>query len=228
MSAAMAPAFHQFADRQALARALAGHVARALRTAITERGRGRLVVSGGQTPRRLYEALSRASLDWSKVTVIPADERCVPPDDPHANERLIRETLLRGAAAPADYRRLPGGADDPAPFDVVVLGMGEDGHTASLFPGARELVAALGENPAGPAARCVEITPDPLPLAAPFARLSLSAPALLAAHEIILLITGAAKRKTYEAALAGRDIPAMPVRAMLHQGKTPVTVWWAP
>ena len=204
---------HRFPDAQALAHALSGEIEVDLNEAIAARGSASLVVSGGRTPKRLYEQLRTEKLDWSKVWVTLADERWVETTSELSNERLVRETLLTGPAAAARFVGLKnpaptpeGGAEwatraltrAPRPFDVVVLGMGEDGHTASLFPGSLVLSRAL--DPSAPPA-CVPVNA----LAAPHARISLNLAALLDARRIILHIEGDAKWQVYlRARSAGR------------------------
>jgi 6-phosphogluconolactonase len=226
----------KFTDLDALSRALADQLAASLHAAIEARGIASLVVSGGKSPTRLFELLSQAALDWSRVCVALADERWVEPTDPGSNERLVREALLKGPAAAARFLGLKNGAPTPdmgavsawetfarvpRPFDALVLGMGEDGHTASLFPGSPNLPRAL--NPAA-VAGCVGMwAPTP-----PQARLSLNLSALLDSRRILLLINGDAKWRTYVAASAPGPLEEMPVRAMLRQTRIPIQVMWAP
>ncbi len=223
-----------------MAEAVAGIIAEAVRQGHRRRGAAGLVLSGGGTPVPVYERLAGMDLPWEAVSVTLADERWVDADHRASNEALVRRTLLRGPAAAArliglrtDAKTAAEGedavnrclADFPWPADIVVLGMGADGHTASLFPRAAALARALA-----PAAgeRAVALVPDPLPPGAPFARMTLTLPALLDAERILLLLAGGEKRATYEAALAGDDIRSMPVRAVLRQTAVPVTVHWAP
>jgi 6-phosphogluconolactonase len=195
-----------------------------------------LVVSGGKSPVRLFEILRTQAIDWSRVCIALADERWVEPSDPASNERLVRDVLLQERAATARFLGLRNGAPTPdlgavsawetfarvpRPFDILVLGMGDDGHTASLFPGSPNLPGAL--NPAA-AAGCVGMR-SPV---APYARLSLNLTALLDSRRVVLLITGESKRRTYEAACAAGPVEDMPVRAVLRQSRTPVDVMWAP
>jgi 6-phosphogluconolactonase len=161
--------------------------------AAIHRGAEKFVLAGGTTPRRCYELLAGMEVEWGRVTILFGDERCVPPDHPDSNYRMVRETLL-SRVAPATVHRIAGELGPEAaaraydrilafwvPLDVVLLGVGEDGHTASLFPGYPELKAdgwAVG----------VHNAPKPPP-----ARVSLTLPALRDARQVIILATGAGK-----------------------------------
>jgi 6-phosphogluconolactonase len=184
----------------------------------------------------LFELLRARSLDWSRVCIALADERWVDPSDAASNERLVREVLLQDRAAAARFLGLKNGAPSPdlgavsawetfarvpRPFDAMVLGMGDDGHTASLFPRSPNLASAL--NPAA-VAGCVGMW-SPV---APHPRLSLNLTALLDSRRIAILITGEAKWRTYVAACAPGAVEDMPVRAVLRQTRTPVSVMWSP
>ena len=230
------PPVKKFPDIEAQSRALANEIAAGLRTAIAARRLASLVVSGGKSPIRMFELLRVEELDWSSVCVALADERWVDPSDPASNEKLVRDVLLKGPAAAARFLGLKNGAPTPdmgavsawetfarvpRPFDTVVLGMGDDGHTASLFPGSPNLPSAI--DPAA-AAGCVGMRAP----VAPRPRLSLNLSALLDARRIILAINGDAKWRTYLAASAPGPVPDMPVRAVLRQTRTPVEVMWSP
>lgn len=227
---------HRFPDATALAHALSGEIEVDLREAIGARGAASLVLSGGRTPRRLYEQLGAEKLDWTKVWVTLADERWVETTSDQSNEKLVRDTLLKGEAAAARFSGLKNpaptpeaGADwatralqrIPRPFDVVVLGMGDDGHTASLFPGSLALARALDPS-AAPA--CVAVNS----LTAPHARMSMNLAALLDARRIILHIEGEQKWQVYLRARSPGAAAELPVRAVLHRKETPVDVFWAP
>ncbi|MDP8984468.1 MAG: 6-phosphogluconolactonase [Pseudomonadota bacterium] len=226
----------RYTDRATLARMLGERVAADLSAAIAARGRASLVVSGGRSPIELFEHLRVQALDWSRVWVALADERWVDPADPDSNERLVRDVLLRDRAAAANFRGLKNSAatpelgaapawqrlmDVPRPFDALVLGMGDDGHTASLFPGSPDLSAALDES-AAPG--CVGMR---APIS-PRARLSLNLAALLDTRRIVILITGEAKWRTYAAACQPGAVELMPVRTILRQRRAPVDVVWSP
>ena len=230
------PAATKFESSDALARALAAQIAESLAAAVAARGLASLVVSGGKSPLRLFELLREEKLDWSRVCIALADERWVDTNDPDSNEKLVRDHLLRGPAAAARFHGLKNGAPTPdmgavsawetfarvpRPFDALVLGMGDDGHTASLFPGSPNLPRAL--NPAAVAGCAGMWAP-----VAPQARLSLNLSALLDSRRVVLLISGAGKWRTFLAAGAPGAVEDMPVRAVLRQSRTPLQVMWAP
>jgi 6-phosphogluconolactonase len=232
----MAVQERQFSSSSDAAQALADAIAQALTAALDARGRASLVVSGGRSPIGFFHCLRDAALDWSRVWITLADERWVPDTDPDSNAGLVKQHLLQGAAAAAHFVPLWNGAATPAaaitersaalallprPFDAVVLGMGEDGHTASLFPGAAGLADAL--NPAGPALLAAVDPP-----AAPHPRLSLTLAALLGSRHIHLPLPGAAKRAVFARALANCDPLRLPVAAVLCQSAVPVTAYLSP
>src|ERR1700689_3459645 len=224
------PSARRYADAETLSQELASQIAASLTAAIGARGLASLVVSGGRSPVRLFEILRTQPLDWPRVRIALADERWVDPEDAASNERLGRDILLKDRAASARFLGLKNAAPTPdlgavsawetfarvpRPFDAVVLGMGDDGHTASLFPGSPNLPSAI--DPAA-AAGCEGIW-SPV---APQPRLSLNLSALLDARRIVLLITGDAKWRPYLAAGAEGPVQDMPVRAVLRQTRTPV------
>lgn len=227
---------HRFPDGIALAHALAGEIKVDLEEAIQVRGSASLVVSGGRTPLRLFQQLRTEKLDWANVWITLADERWVETASPESNERLVRDQLCGERATAAHFVGLKNpaatpeaGADwawralsrVPHPYDVVLLGMGEDGHTASLFPGSLALARALDVT-AMPG--CIAVNA----LTAPHARLSLNLAALLDSRRIILHIEGEAKWQVYQKARAAGSAAELPVRAILHQQEVPIDVYWAP
>ena len=225
--------WHAHAAMPALASALADTVAAALRNALGSRATATLAVSGGTTPALFLATLAMQPLDWARVIVTLADERWVPIGHPRANATLVRDTLLQGAAAAACFvplyteastpeaglAKVAAGIDAlPLPLDAVVLGMGEDGHVASLFPDGDHLAAALDPHAA---ARV-------LPMCAPAAdepRITLTLPVLAGARALFLLITGDCKRAVLERAV---DDTRLPVHALLARVRTPIAVYWAP
>jgi 6-phosphogluconolactonase len=226
----------RYPDLDTLSLKLAAGIAADLAAAIEARGTASLVVSGGRSPVKMFERLRTLTIDWSRVYVALADERWVDPSDPASNERLVRDALLKDAAAAARFTGLKNeratpelGAGlawstfdgVPRPFDVLVLGMGDDGHTASLFPDSPNLQLGLDE---AAAAGCIGMR-SPI---APEARLSLNLPALLDSRRIVILITGESKWRTYIAAAQAGAVERMPVRAVLRQRRTPVEVIWSP
>jgi 6-phosphogluconolactonase len=196
------PEFTVLDTAEDVAEAGAADIAKALRG-----GARTLVLAGGTTPRRCYELLSRLEVEWGRVAVLFGDERCVQPDHPDSNYRMARESLL-DRVAPATVHRMPGelGPDEGAaayapvvsavaPLDVVLLGVGEDGHTASLFPGHPALRAqgfAVG----------IRDAPKPPP-----ERVTLTLPALQAARQVIVLATGAGKADAVAMAKRG-EVPS--------------------
>jgi 6-phosphogluconolactonase len=219
-----------------LAASLASDIADTLARAIAARGGASLVVSGGKTPVKFFEQLRARPIDWRRVCVALADERWVDPSDAGSNERMVREVLLKERAAEARFAGLKNAAPSPdlgavsawetfaripRPFDVTMLGMGDDGHTASLFPGSPNLRIAL--NPTA-SAGCVGMWAP----SAPQPRLSLNLSALLDSRRVLILIEGDAKLRTYEAANGDGPVDEMPVRAVLRQSQVPVETIWAP
>lgn len=214
-------AMRSFESPKALAEALADEVAAELSRALDDRPQASLVVSGGSTPRLFFEALATRPLDWRRVLVTLADERWVPPDDAASNQGLLVRHLLRGEAASA--RLVPLWSDSeshleaarraekalaalPRPFDVVVLGMGTDGHVASLFP-----QRAAGMSPSDPAVVAVDA-----PTGGGHPRLSLSLPTLLDSRRLVLHLVGDAKRRVLRRILEpGAMTESPPIRAVV-------------
>ena len=232
-----------YADAAALSAALADALAQACSEALDRHGRAWLALAGGRTPLPAYRRLARADLDWSKITVLPTDERCVAHAHPACNVAALRAAFADAtgltiaslttadgdAAASLAHAQAWLAPWHDTPFDAVVLGMGGDAHTASLFPGATGLAAAL--DPDGSADACA-LVPDPLPPEAPFARISLTLPRLLRSQRLWLAITGEDKRavlrRAQTATAPGLDALRMPVAAILHAPDTVVRIHWSP
>lgn len=225
---------HAFADPGALALALAEAVADDLRAAVAARGIASLALSGGNTPKRFMQALSLQPLPWEDIVVTLVDERWVPESHARSNARLLREHLLQGAAAAASFLPLYRDTFEPetalgdieldlvampSPFDAVVLGMGNDGHTASFFPGGDRLHEALDP----------EATALLLPIRAPDAgepRVTLTLPPILAARHLYLHIEGAGKQRVLAEAIAGAGAGSgYPIRSVLQYAASPVQVF---
>jgi 6-phosphogluconolactonase len=213
-----------FAGSIEFADAAAEALEAALQGALDARGRAFLVATGGRSPGPIYDRLSTADLDWAKVAVTLSDERQVDAHSPNSNARLLRERLFVGAAAKARFLPLTDYAE-PAinqllPFDAVMLGMGEDGHIASLIPGSPVMATAMDPEGVALVAESPQGFGSP-----PVARITLTLSALLQSRAIFLLIAGEAKRQVIADAQAGADLP---VRAILCQDRVPVRIFWAP
>ena len=224
-----------FADDGDLAPAFADWTAEKLSAAIAERGAAFFVVSGGKSPAGYFRALSTMPIDWTRVSITLADERRVPDDSPRSNARFVRETLLRNHAAAATFIPLADArfsesqelaaasarvADLPLPADLVVLGMGDDGHTASWFPGAEGLAEAMDQGSRQLVAPIQ--APD-----APEPRLTLTGRVILRAQSIALLIEGQDKMNTLAKALGEGPTETMPIRAVLRRAADKLTIFAA-
>ncbi len=223
-----------FTSRDELDSALAADVAAQLNAAIARRGEASLVVSGGSTPLKFFARLSVQPLPWEKVVITLADERWVAPDHADSNERLLREHLLVNAAQAARFVPLKT-AESRAEqaetalaevlaslpeFDVVILGMGADGHTASLFPCAEQLERGLDLEST---AACIAVQPT----TAAHQRMSLTLPRLLQSRRLIVHITGAEKKAVLDKALREKDERKWPIYAIAAQRDVPVSLYWS-
>lgn len=221
-------------DQEELATAVAESMRLIIDRAVQARGQALVVLPGGQSPLPIFQRLSAALPDWRQVTIIPTDDRLVPPHDPLSNATaLLRCFAPRGARVISladgalDYKQAGEAADArlqklPWPPDVAWLGMGVDGHTASIFPGP-DLQMALTTS-----ARALGVRPDPLPKEAPVHRVSLSLAGLTAASELIMAISGEAKRTVLERALAEGAKSTLPIGCVLAAAPGPVTLHWSP
>ncbi|KMW45658.1 6-phosphogluconolactonase [Ralstonia insidiosa] len=228
--------WHAAADAQAQVARLAEAIAGTLARVIDEQGSACLAVSGGRSPIALFAALRVLPLRWADVSITLVDERAVPPEHADSNARLVREHLLQDGAAAArffplvlsahvhgdsvDVDACVATANDPFQQpDVVILGMGDDGHTASLFPDAAELDEGIDRKHA-PAYLPVR------PGVAPHRRISLNLSALCAARQLFLSITGPVKRTVFDEAAQGVAQRALPVSYVIHQREVPLDVYW--
>ena len=225
---------HDFSTPAELVTVFSQRIADTLRQAISEKGSASLVVSGGSTPLPLFKALSSKPIDWSKVIITLADERWVAPTDAASNEKLVRDNLLQNEAAAGQFLALKTAhenAEDAVaelnaaikliqmPFDVVILGMGEDGHTASLFPCSEQISQGLDLN-----TQSVFIATQPT--TAPHQRMSLTLKALVSSANIFLHLTGDKKRAVLDDALANYTAIEKPITAVCTHAN--VELMWAP
>lgn len=229
----MALVSHEFASAEQLTAEFALIIAGLLSQAITEKGQATLVVSGGRTPVALFQTLAQIDIDWRKVVITLADDRWVDVSDDASNDKLVRTHLLQNHAAAAKFITLKHDfihAEDAVssceaaletvqlPFDVVILGMGEDGHTASLFPCSKQIKQGLDLNSQ---AKYIAVQPT----TAPHQRMSLTLPAILAAKNIFLHLVGESKKDTIAKALQSTELE-MPISAVIN--RTTVNLMWAP
>ena len=219
-----------------LADAVAGDVGFIVESAIDARNASLIALPGGRTPFPVFAKLAQAKLPWKQVTIIPTDDRLVPMQDERSNVRAIAQAFLPTgarvipiAAEISDYRLAGNSADARLqdlswPPDLVWLGMGEDGHTASIFAGP-DLQDALD---APKARRAVGVMPDPLPADAPVARVTLTRAAILSARTILITITGDRKRELLEGAIADGQSSKLPIGRVLAEAEQPIDIHWAP
>lgn len=212
-----------------------------LSEAISKHGAATLLVSGGNTPAPLYEALSKSELNWKKIKIALVDERWVDQDHAASNEALIKRTLLINNAKAAAFTGMKNTAKTaaagqsetetgyrklPQPFSLAIVGMGPDGHTASLFPHAKGLTDALKSDNDNLTAA---ITANQSEVTGPNTeRLTLTLTGLLKTDRIVILFTGEDKLAVFGEAQKPGPVEDMPIRALLHQEQVPIELYWAP
>lgn len=232
----MAPVQKNFDTPSSLVDELSQHISDILLQAIDDRGRASMAVSGGSTPGALFRVLSRLEIPWSQVIVSLVDERWVEESHPDSNAALVRRTLLQNRASSATFVTMKTQHADAfaaqctvqyeletrvLPLDLVLLGMGNDGHTASLFPDAEGLTEALDTTES---ALCHGIAVEGMP----YTRMTLTLKAILGARYRILQIQGEAKKKTLLSALQPGPIIKMPVRALLNTADVDIEIYYSP
>ncbi|NDV90602.1 6-phosphogluconolactonase [Alteromonas sp. 345S023] len=223
-----------FDNADALTSAFADDLVSILKTGIRTRGRASLVVSGGRTPLALFKQLSETDLEWDKVDITLADERWVDEDHSDSNTSLVKNNLIKNKASAARFVELksePSDANEGVnaaeaalasmsqPFDALILGMGEDGHTASLFPCSEQINDGLDMSSGR---TCIAVQPT----TAPHQRISLTLPALLNSRNIFLHLTGEKKKHVLLDALDNASEAQKPITAVVN--RAPVTLMWAP
>lgn len=225
---------NKYPNSQLLIEDLTAHIVKELQQAINNKGHASIAVSGGKTPIPLFKLLSQQDLEWHNVFITLVDDRWVDDTDDASNEKLVLTYLLQNKAKLANFVGLKNSCDNPfdgaeitdkilnkipMPFDVLILGMGEDGHTASIFPGAANLMAGLDMKSGR---KVVGMTP----LTAPLDRITLTLPTILDSQNIYLHLVGESKMQVLEQAEKGDDINQMPIRAILQQNKVNVIGFW--
>lgn len=217
-----------------MAEAVAGDVGFIVESALDARGDALIALPGGRTPRPVFDKLAKANLNWKKVTIIPTDDRLVPMDDERSNVRAIAKAFLPTgarvipiAADIPDYRLAGNSADarlqDLAwPPDLAWLGIGDDGHVASIFPGP-DLQAALD---APKARRAIGVMPEPMPADAPVPRVTLTRAGILSARTILFTVCGQERRELLEQAIADGHSSRLPVGRLLAEAEQPIDIHW--
>lgn len=226
----------EYDDADEMAEAVAGDIGYIIGQALEARGRAMVAFPGGSTPLPSLKLLADMKIEWADVTILPTDDRLVPVTDPLSNAGMLARLFL-----PKKARVVPltAGEKDPVaagraaderiadfdwPLDVTWLGVGEDGHTASIFPGP-DFEAAI----AGPKARrAVGVRPDPLPANAPVPRVTLTAPTLVSARTVTLTLQGKAKRKVVEQALKQGASSPLPIGRLLAELDMDIDIHWCP
>ena len=234
--------WHQYTSQEKLAEVLADDVARQINLRIEQTGRAVIALSGGSTPKLFFKKLATRDVDWANVFVTLVDERWVDENHALSNAAFVRAHFLSLLETPATYIPLylpaenaeaslesvlqnyceltESAVNDPAKFDVVVLGMGEDGHTASFFPDAANIADLVDSQSSSALLTCESASSQ-------VARVTWSLPKLIGAQMLVLHITGAAKKAVFKQAEQSNDALALPIRSVLSQDLTPVQVYYA-
>jgi len=225
---------YRYDNREQLLADLLEKVTDILGSAVSKKGKASMLLSGGTTPGALYQRMSEVDLPWENIWFGPTDERWVDPAHEASNEKLVRETLCKNKAAHTHYIGHKTNFPDPVaglaatmeqikalpePYDIVLLGMGSDGHVASLFPTSKDTPAALdseNKNSCHPIHRGAGEVP----------RMTMTLNQLLKADKVFILFYGVEKLAVFEEALKEKT-EALPVSYILHQDKVPVTLYWA-
>lgn len=226
--------YWDFTTQEELTEQLVGDIGFIIESALDARGQALLAFPGGSTPKPVFAGLAKANIRWKNVTIIPTDERLVPVDSPLSNVALIARTFLPLGArvlplnSEAENYKLAGSAANARlmdlhwPPDLVWLGMGKDGHAASIFPGP-DMDGALH---AAKGVRAVGVMPDPLPSEAPVARVTLTAEAIASARTTIIVCSGSDKKAVLDRAIAEGAKSAFPIGQILARIDIPVDVYW--
>jgi len=226
----------EYDSAEEMADAVAGDIGFIVESAIDARNEALLALPGGSTPLPIFARLAEAQLPWKRVTIVPGDERLVPMDNELSNVRAIARAFLPAGARVipitadiADYKLAGNSADARLqdlrwPPDLVWLGMGSDGHTASIFNGP-DMDDALN---APKARRAVGVMPEPLPKEAPVARVTLTRSAILSARTILITITGDEKRALLEQAIEAGHSSKLPIGRVLAEAEQPIDIHWCP
>ena len=226
-----------YEDAAEMAQAVAGDIGFIIESAIDARGAAVIALAGGKTPLPIYDALARTKLDWKRVTIVPGDERLVPLGDPLSNVTAIGKAFLpKGArviplvsASAPDYKAAGRSADAILqdlhwPLDLCLLGVGGDGHAASIFPGPDYDEALNGPKER----RALGVMPDPLPPEAPVGRVTLSRQSIITARALMIAVTGSPKRQVIEDATKEGASSPYPIGRILADVELPVDIHWAP
>ena len=222
-----------YEDAEEMAGAVASDVEFIIESALDARGAALIALPGGNTPLPIYALLAKAKLDWKRVTILPTDERLVAMTDPLSNAGMLAKTFLSKGArvvplatGAGEYRKAGLDADERLtamkwPLDLVWLGMGADGHTASMFAGP-DLAAALSAP-----ARAIGVKPDPMPKEAPVERVTLTRNAIISARTLTIVLSGADKRAMLEQAIEDGTKSKLPIGQVLAQADQAVDIHWS-